>query len=663
MRTLLFYPRPGRGGEDFFHQTVAADAGSEDDRYTFPAKSVTPANRRQTMMRLVILSLVVALTWVFAAGAAPPNIVLILADDLGWRDLGCYGSTFYETPHVDALARRGMRFTNFYAANPLCSPTRASILTGQYPGRLRFTTPAGHLRKVVLDPALPRTGPPTRKAVTPATRTRLPLEYHTLAEALKAAGYATGHFGKWHLGWDPYGPKNQGFDVNFPGGSYPGPPHGYFSPHNVPEFEDGLPGEHIEDRTAAEAIRFLEAHKDRPFFLNYWMFSVHAPFQAKEKLIARYRKKADPKNPQRCPTMGGMIHTMDACVGKVLAALDRLGLADNTLVIFTSDNGGNMYSNVDGLPPTSNFPLRGGKAMIYEGGVRVPLIAVWPGKIRPGATSDALTSSIDFYPTLLEVAGAKGKPGQVVDGVGILPVLRGTGRSGREELFCHFPHYTPATGNRPATSVRRGDWKLIRFFADGPGQKDRLELYDLARDIGEKHDLAGEKPELAKELNARITRHLEETKALVPFPNPDYDPDAAATGWTGNRHARLARKGGALVVTATGNDPFLTTRTLPRAAGPYTFEFALASTGKGAGQVFWMAARRQGFRRERSMTFEIVHDGKEHTYAVKVPVKGTLHALRLDPGAGAGEMKFAWMRLKDGAGKVVKEWRFETPGK
>jgi len=324
-----------------------------------------------TTIRSLLLA-VVALSWLpgaagaeDAAASGRPNVVFILADDLGWRDTSLYGSPFYETPSIDALAERGMRFTNAYSANPLCSPTRASILTGQYPGRLRLTTPAGHLKQEVLDPIVPAQGPPLSKWVTPQTRTRLPLDYYTLSEALHDAGYATAHFGKWHLGWPPYQPENQGFDVNLPGGSFPGPPGGYFAPFKVDTLDDCPAGEHVDDRLTREAIDFVRENQDRPFLLNYWLFSVHAPYQAKEELIARYQAKVDPNAPQRSPTMGGMIHTGDACVGQLLEAIDAIGLAERTIVVFTSDNGGNMYDRVDGTTPTSNSPLRGGKATIY----------------------------------------------------------------------------------------------------------------------------------------------------------------------------------------------------------------------------------------------------------------------------------------------------------
>lgn len=590
-----------------------------------------------------------------------PNIVFILADDLGWRDLGCYGSKFYETPHIDQLAKRGMRFVNAYAANPLCSPTRASLLTGQYPGRLRFTTPAGHLKKVTLEPNLPVRASPTQKAVTPGTRTRLPLEYHTIAEALKDNGYRTGHFGKWHLGWSPYQPQKQGFDINLPGGSYPGPPNGYFAPHNVPGFKDGPTGQHIEDRMTTEAIEFLKTNKDRPFFLNYWMFSVHARFQAKEKLIEKYRKKADPKGKQRAPVMGGMIETMDACVGRLVKALDDLGLSDNTLIIFFSDNGGNMYNQVEGGTPTNNYPLRGGKASIYEGGVRVPCIAVWPKHIQANTTNKEIISSIDFYPTLLDITGAKSKNGQVVDGQSLTSVLFDGKSLNRNTFFCHFSHYVKATGNLPSTSVRQGDWKLIRYYADGTNQKNRFELYNLSNDIGEKANLAAEMRDKVDSMDALIERHLKETNALVPKANPAYDPTIRApmtiNGWRGSKDTALKRVNGQLVLKSLGRDPFIAFQKLSVGSGPFTLVLKMKSKVKGRGQVFWTTRKSQGFHRDRSMTFAMTHDGKLHGYQIQLPVQERVVSLRIDPGQQQGEVTIQSMQLQRGK-TLIKEWLF-----
>jgi len=460
-----------------------------------------------------------------------PNVVLIMADDVGWRDTSVYGSRFYETPELDAFAGEGMLFTDAYAANPLCSPTRASVLTGQYPARLRFTAPNGHRARVVLDPGESASAPRDHKATTPGTRTRLPNEaYHTIAEAFGEAGYHTAFMGKWHLGRHPYVPENQGFDL-VRGGRYdPGPPapgH-YFSPwrlegDTLPEVEDGR---HIADVLAGEADAYLRerADSEKPFFLAYWPYDVHGPFQTKDPLREHYaRKLADGSFVQQSPTMGGMIEVMDSTLGRVLDSLERDGLEEDTIVVVYSDNGGNMYNRIDGgVPPTDNAPLRAGKGNNYEGGVRVPLIVRWPGRIEPGSVSDALVSSPDLYPTLLELAGLSKKPEAHVDGHSFAEALRGDDYARPEPIFSHFPHYFPRPGNIPNTSLREGPWKLYKFWFDGPEQTHRYELYNLDTDIGENVDLAEIYPGRVERMKAEMQALLDETNALLPRKNPDY---------------------------------------------------------------------------------------------------------------------------------------------
>jgi arylsulfatase A-like enzyme len=482
------------------------------------------------MPRLLCTALLLLASSAPAFAAAPPplNLVFILADDLGWSDTTLYGQTkFYETPNLQRLARRGMAFSNAYSANPLCSPTRASILTGLYPGRIGITTPSGHLPEVKLEATLAPRANPTQKARTPVSASRLDVRYETLGKTLKRAGYATGHFGKWHLGSEPYSPLQHGFDVDVPHHHGPGPAGSFVAPWKFPAALNftGQPGEHIEDRMAAEALKFITANRDRPFFLNYWAFSVHAPFDAKATLIEKYRRKADPTDAQRCPVYGAMVESLDHAVGALLDRLDALGLSERTIVVFFSDNGGNMYNRVDGIPPTDNRPLRGGKAMLYEGGTRVPCVIAWPGRVAPGTTSPALFSSVDFAPTLLEMLGIAAAPGQRFDGVSQVPALLGQAAP-RDTAFCYFPHYTPATGNVPGVWVRRGPWKLLRFFHDGPAQEHRHELYHLDADIGETRDLAAQEPERVRELGALIDEHLRAISPVLPVRNPDYDPTA-----------------------------------------------------------------------------------------------------------------------------------------
>lgn len=471
-----------------------------------------------SILRVALLGL--CLTAIIQSADRPPNVVFILADDLGWRDSAVYGSKFYETPNIDALAARGMRFTDAYAASPICSPTRASILTGLHPARIGMTTPSGHVAQEILRKALSAKAPKNQPALSARSVTRLRLEYFTLAEAFNSAGYATGHFGKWHLGSEPYDPYQQGFDIDLPHTPGPGPSGGYLGPWSFWPGK-GAEQEHIEDRMAAEASEWMGENKDRPFFLNYWCFSVHSPVQGKPKLVDKYRHKADPSYPQRNPINGAMVESLDDAVGTLMQTIDELGIAEETIIVFFSDNGGMIHRFDGGVVVTSNAPLRSGKSSIYEGGVREPLIVDWPGTTEPGSVSAEIVQSVDFYPTLLEIAGIELRKGQSLDGVSIVPALRG-GTLEREAIFTHHPHYQAATLQRPSSSVRKGDWKLIRFFHDGPGQQDRFELYNLREDIGEVDDLSPTNAEKVAELQLLLQRFLEETEAVVPIPNPAY---------------------------------------------------------------------------------------------------------------------------------------------
>jgi len=364
-----------------------------------------------------------------------PNVVLFLVDDMGWMDCGIYGSQYYETPNIDRFATRAMRFTDAYA-QPLCSPTRASILTGKYSARHGITSATGHLPPRAPDHQyLAATAPPRQPMLTPESKNFMEPKEYTLAEALRDAGYRTAHIGKWHLGLtQDHWPERQGFDTAFHCHPDPGPPGGYFSPYGVaPDgtprgknrvgtITDGPAGEYIVDRLADEAIRFIEANRERPFFLNLWNYGVHGPWGHKAAYTQASAEKKDPRGVQGNPIMASMLKSVDECFGRILETLDRLGIADNTIVIFNSDNGGNSHSNTaeDGKarkrkaddtfltdwrkwagmqPPTINAPLRDGKGSLYEGGTRVPLMWSWPAHIRPGTTSDAIVGHIDLYPT------------------------------------------------------------------------------------------------------------------------------------------------------------------------------------------------------------------------------------------------------------------------
>ncbi len=439
-----------------------------------------------------------------AAPPAKPNFVFILIDDMGWRDLGCTGSTFFRTPHLDRLAASGVRFTNGYAACPVCSPTRAAILTGKYPARLHLT-----------DWLPGRADRPSQKLLRPKFRQQLPLDETTIAEALKPAGYVSASIGKWHLGGENYSPQKQGFDVNVGGTQAGSPPGGYFN-FRTPTLSL-REGEYLTDRLTEEAEKFIEQNKDRPFFLYLPHYTVHIPLQAKKDLVAKHQARAEPGKPQHNPVYAAMIESLDDGVGRLLKKLDDLKLADRTVIVFTSDNGGLSVREGMSTPATSNDPLRAGKGYLYEGGVRVPLLVRWPGVAR-GGTCDVPVSSIDFFPTVLEIAGVKADPKHAVDGVSLVPLLRGEKALKREALFWHYPHYSNQ-GGRPGGSVRRGDHKLIEFYEEG-----RRELYDLAADPGEKNDLAAEMPEKVRELLGLLGDWRRSVKAQMPAPNPDHVP-------------------------------------------------------------------------------------------------------------------------------------------
>lgn len=474
------------------------------------------------LLRL-LLPCFLGLPWLLLGAEQKPNIVFFLADDLGQQDLGSYGSTYHETPNLDRLAEDGARFTDAYAACPVCSPTRASILTGQWPQRTGVTdyigaaSPEKWPRNTILRPA-------------PYTD-RLALDAPTLAKALKSAGYATFFAGKWHLGPEGWWPEDQGFDHNL-GGNERGGPYGgkrYFSPYGNPRLTDGPEGEHLPDRLASETAKFIEANKDRPFFAYFSFYSVHTPLMAREDLRKKYERKRarlglepkwgrehtrDVRLVQEHAVYAGMVEAMDLAVGKVLAKLNELGLAKNTLVIFTSDNGG--LSTSEGWP-TSNLPLRGGKGWMYEGGIREPLLVRWPGVVKPGTVVSSPVSSPDFFPTLLEIAGAKPQPGQVLDGVSLVPLLKGDTLPERA-LFWHYPHYGNQ-GGAPSAAIRRGDWKLIEWFEDR-----RIELFNLAADIGETTDLSRKEIARADALRAELQAWQREVGAKLPTPNASYDP-------------------------------------------------------------------------------------------------------------------------------------------
>lgn len=480
---------------------------------------------RETVMIHKHLWLVLLLMLGVTTHAKPMNVIFILADDLGWADTTLYGHTrLYETPNLERLAKRGMTFSRAYANSPLCSPTRASIMTGQTPARHGSTAPQHHTGAVRLRASVASSGSPGNKALITQSVTRLDTAYPTLGKLLKAAGYATGHFGKWHLGPEPYSPLEHGFDVDIPHHPGPGPAGSFVAPWKFKNFKANYPQEHIEDRMAREAVAWMQTVKDKPFYMNYWQFSVHAPFDAKAALIEKYRPKVDPADPQHCPTYAAMVESLDDAIGTLLDAVDAAGIADRTAILFVSDNGGNMYNQVEGARPTSNAPLRGGKATMFEGGVRVPCVVGWPGVTAPASRSQEIIQTSDFYPTILNQLHIALPENHVVDGIDITSALQGKALD-RDGIFTYFPHSPPVPDwLPPAMSVHAGEWKLIRLFHQGENGAHAYRLYNLAGDIGEKENLASRYPEKVKRLDRKIEDYIQQAHSVVPQPNPNFDP-------------------------------------------------------------------------------------------------------------------------------------------
>jgi arylsulfatase A-like enzyme len=454
------------------------------------------------------------------ARAEKPNVILILADDMGAHDLGCTGSSFYETPRLDRLAAEGIQFTQAYAACPVCSPTRAALMTGRYPARVKITDyiPGARIGKLLPADYLHQ----------------LPHEEVTVAEAMKEAGYRTGMYGKWHLGGEGYLPDSQGFDESDSG-----------------ENGRGFAGVDRADPVTEKALAFLENNQARPFFLYLPHNLVHTPLLGKDSLLSKFEAKAvalpertesERFRPERASqdrrvqdhaVYAAMMADIDAQVGRVLDKLDELKLADNTLVIFTSDNGG--LSTSEGSP-TSNAPLRAGKGWLYEGGIRVPLIVRWPGVVKPGTTCSMPVISTDYFPTILAAAGASLHPEWHMDGMSLLPLLKQSGEPTARPLYWHYPHYGNQ-GGIPGGAVREGDWKLIEFFED-----DHVELYNLADDPVEAVDLAAKEPDRAKQLRQRLHDWRKSVDAKMPSVNPNYTGKTEVPGRPERPNRRKAKQ-------------------------------------------------------------------------------------------------------------------------
>ncbi len=482
------------------------------------------------------------------AGATRPNFVFILVDDLGWRDPGFSGTGYCETPHLDRLRQQGMWFPQAYSASPYCSPSRAAIQTGRNPARSGITMFIGYGRAGVM-----------RQLVEPLNVSKLPADDVTIGQALQEAGYATGFSGKWHLGADRDSfPDRHGYDHVRGVATGAGAGGRYFSPYVQKAFAvlpetnlpDGPRGEFIEDRLVNESLSFIrtQVHARRPFLLFHCCYAMHDPIDARDELVAKYRAKLERIAPageprsvregyvqfsgravaleQRNPVFAAMLEMLDASLGRLLDEMDRLGIADNTVIVFTSDNGGLATKNTavarHAVPlsshDTANAPLRGGKGYLFEGGIRVPLLVRWPGRVAPGSICETPVMLTDFYATFLELAGQAPRPNQALDSVSLAPLLRGTGPLAPRSLFWHMPQYG-TTGDFPGSVIRQGDFKLIHFY-----EEERAHLYDLRQDVGERWDLAETMSEKAAELRRELDSWRATVAAKSPSPNPNYDP-------------------------------------------------------------------------------------------------------------------------------------------
>ena len=617
------------------------------------------AFHRSTAMKC--LSLVLSsFVFLHSSFSAQPNVILFLVDDMGWMDSGVYGSKYYETPNIDRFGRRAMRFTNAYS-QPLCSPTRASLLSGQYTARHGITTASGH------QPPQPaghvffkESAPANAPMLTPESKNYLEPAQITLAETLKDAGYRTAHIGKWHLGLtQPHWPEQQGFDVAFHCHPDPGPPGNYFSPYGVTQegnptakskvgtITDGPEGEYIVDRQAAEAAMFIAESKGGPFFLNLWCYGVHGPWGHKEENTKYFAAKKDPSGRQGNPIMASMLKSVDECFGRILDELDKKDLTGNTLIIFTSDNGGNTHSNTTtegrkaanedwtkwagSQPPTMNTPLRDGKGTLYEGGTRVPMMWSWAGKIAPGSTSEAVVGPIDVYPTIIDLLGITKPVKQVFDGVSYAKVLKGEGQLDRAAYFNYHPH---AGANKAGgVWVRSGDFKLLRWF----GNPSTHELYNLRDDLSETNDLATKMPDKVKELEDLIDGFLKDTGATYPRPNPAYKPVAAKApaksndplvGWK-ERGCKATVADGILSMKATGKPgtAFLG-HAMAKMTGPATIKLRVRSQTGGAAKIDSFPNGSADTNGMLSLPFEI-KPGDWQDVQVKVTSNAQLGTLRV----------------------------------
>jgi len=611
-------------------------------------------------LKRIALGILSCLLVVASAFADRPNVLLIVVDDLGWKDTGCYGSSFYETPNVDRLAASGMRFTDAYSANPLCCPTRASIMTGQYPARIGFTAASGHTRGSTKHEEK-TTARPDERAAGPSSLNYLSLDYYTLGEAMKDAGYATAFLGKWHMGHAPHIPENHGFDFVVGGRHHPGPPgkdpaRKFFPPWDktgtLPE--NPPPDKHIDDYLADRAVEYIKKHKEQPFFMCYWLYDVHAPFQSKPELIEKWKKRVDPANPQHCPTMAAMIEVMDDSVGRVLDALDANGVTDNTVVIFTSDNGGNMYDVADGTTPTNNEPLRSGKGNNYEGGVRIPLIVRWPGRTNPGTVNGSVISTVDHYPSILDMTGQAPRAQDHKDGVSYVPALKGEAHD-RGPTLCDFTHFVPATMNMPNSTLRSGDWKLYRFWFDATDQKHRYELYNLADDIGETTNLASQHPEKVQAMARQLDAVRSDIGALNVNANQAYGGRTIGV-WEANARGTASANDGVLLMEGEQNQFSVSTRVTPSLRSAAKLSFEARSATETHISVQWKGDKQPNFASPQLKPVNLSRDWQAHTVDMAFP--GRIKEVRFVLRDAGWQANLRNVRLLTPDGSVITSYEF-----
>jgi arylsulfatase A-like enzyme len=463
--------------------------------------------------RRAFLAATLGMGGLFGKAERKPNFIVVLVDDLGWRDWGCYGHPYHETPNLNRLAAESVKFTQAYAACPVCSPTRASLMTGRYPARLHLT-----------DWIAGRKQWPASKLLTVPFEQQLPLTETTLPELLKPLGYRSASIGKWHLGGAGFAPTDQGFDVNIGGDHRGSPPGGYFGPFNLVNLKGGTKSELLTDRLTEEAVRFIGDSAGQPFLIYLPHYTVHTPIQAPEALTEKYRRKMASLGLDGNPTYAAMVETLDQSIGRLREKVQSAGLENDTVWIVTSDNGGLRFEGKAARPVTDNSPARNGKGHLYEGGIRVPLLIRWPGVTRNGAEASLPVTTPDLFATVADIAGAR--PRQTLDGRSLVPLLRG-GKLAETPLFWHYPHYSNQ-GGTPGGAMRDGEWKLIEFYED-----NRLELYHLKSDAGERLNLVKKHAARANQMRARLEAWRKSVNAVMPKPNPGYDPATADQGLTG----------------------------------------------------------------------------------------------------------------------------------